>query len=58
MIEIVITKERWDHILDIIYSSTNVRWNSYPEEDQLSEYEVCLIMSVLRSNTPFNVVEK
>ena len=53
-----ITKDRWDHILDIISSSMDVSWESYPKEDQLSEDEACLIMSVLRSNTPFNVVEK
>ena len=51
-----ITKERWDKLLYLTENSLFESVSAYSKG--LSVTEIELIMSVLRSNTPFNVVEK
>lgn len=56
MTELVITKERWDKLLYLTENSLFESVSAYSKG--LSVTEIELIMSVLRSNTPFNVLEK
>ena len=55
MSNLVITKDRWDTLI-----KKTLHYHEYVQElgSDVQDNEIKLIISVLKSNTPFNVVEK
>lgn len=58
-INMEITKDRWEFLVSLISDELYDRVDNETEyEDQsISQNELDLLMSVLKNNTPFNVVE-
>lgn len=59
MTNLVITKDRWDKLLCV--TERALSGNIYAIEEDLwkfSDEERMLLITVLKSNTPFNVMEK
>ena len=50
-----VSKERWDTLIN-----KTLRYHEYMQElgSDVQDNEIALIISVLKNNTPFNVVEK
>lgn len=55
MTDLVITKDRWDTLI-----KKTLHYHEYMQElgSDVQDNEIKLIIAVLKSNTPFNVVEK
>lgn len=59
MTDLVVTKDRWDKLLYVTEQALN--GSIYAIEEGLwkfSDEERMLLITVLKNNTPFNVVEK
>lgn len=59
MTNLVITKDRWDKLLFVAEQALN--GSIYAIEEDLWEFsseERMLLITVLKNNTPFNVLEK
>lgn len=59
MIDLVITKDRWDKLLYVTERALSGNIHAIEEELwKFSDEERMLLVTVLKNNTPFNVMEK
>ena len=57
MTDIPITKDRWDNIIEIVLLSVQTMNYQLKSEHIIDGLEIKMIESVLKKNTPFEVVE-